>query len=384
MKKYLALAAGLFCLGQSAQRASAIIIIRDYSGMMNNPCPTNYTGTGEPIEIIDYEMDLLETQYPGTNHVLTLHFTWGSEGGYHVLNQQTNGLEVEGTIVINNDNNANHFSHFFTSDPRRHPEYTNYSEVSVMMNGIGPINAQRMYTANMPGPQADFQSEIGHEKRHALGMSIANTAFQAEAVDMDVDITSPRWFPSLSIPLQTNFYGVVAHFTYYPGGQTAITRMSGGNGPGWFVMDSDLDIIGNQQMCGYTNVCTNYVVLPTVAMSGWTSNSYTTNGSGPHKVITLTSSTPMISLSWTNPVGKYVLESCNTVKGGVWTTVTNVPTYSNYIYKVSLPITAGNKIFRLALRKNLPKVNMSHEPSLMMLAPAKDISKDIPYYRRDY
>lgn len=139
----------------------------------------------------------------GDNHTVNINFGWsnssdmGGSGvlGLHNLVAQSGSpnRETDAIIRFNRDFGTNWFA---DSTPTDNSEYNTFTETSNMRstnNGMQSINEGCVWTGATGDAlnHYDLVSVATHEIGHSLGLSSANTAFQAENGDFDIDVNIP-------------------------------------------------------------------------------------------------------------------------------------------------------------------------------------------------
>lgn len=170
-----------------------------------SPPAANSTGSGNLTTIFNAACDWWEAALVTSPYTLTLTYQWGPQSGgtlaAHSLVSQggTPNRETAGSITFDNDGTTDWY---IDSTPCNHSEYSTYTE-GTGNYGAGSMNDEMGWTGASGGAlnQFDLFRTALHEVGHALGLSSANTAFQAERGDNDVDVTAPRPFAGSALPL---------------------------------------------------------------------------------------------------------------------------------------------------------------------------------------
>jgi len=166
------------------------------------------TGSGNLATIFNAACDWWERTLVTSPHTLTLTYRWGPQSGgvlaAHTLNAQsgTPNRETAGTIVFDNDGSS---SWYLDPTPCNDSEWSTFTQNTSNYGG-GTLIDQAMWSGASGGASGnhDLFGVCLHEIGHSLGLSSANTAFQAERGDNDVDVTAPRPFPGSALPLNTS------------------------------------------------------------------------------------------------------------------------------------------------------------------------------------
>ena len=226
----------------AAPRASALTITLNNLGGV---APVTNVGGGTLAGLMAIGASLWEQAILDV-HALTINYTWGALGGttigLHSL--QTQGgvpnRETSANLTFDNDGTV---TWFVDATPTNASEYTTFATPSNDFGG-GVINTGRNYTGGTGfAVNTDLFSVVLHEIGHALGLSAANTSFQAECVDSDVDVTAPRPNAGSAIPT----FGCNAHINF------ANVLMNQSIGTGLRDLISAADILANCQISQFTN-----------------------------------------------------------------------------------------------------------------------------------
>ena len=241
----LAVAAAICIPADSAN--AQLTIVRNSTG---GTAPGNTAGGGDLDTIFNAACDWWEVALVTTPaHTLTLNYNWGPKSGSvlasHSLVSQggTPNRETEGNITFDNDGST---VWFVDPTPCDNSEFTTFTNNTGNYGG-GAMTDDVAWT----GPTGDAVGRYDlmrtalHEVGHALGLSSANVAFQAERVDGDIDVTAPRPYAGSALPLQATS----AHLTtcnFLMGGGCAST--------GQRRFPSEADLLANAQISQWPGI----------------------------------------------------------------------------------------------------------------------------------
>ena len=188
-------------------------------------------------------------------HVVTISFGWASLSGgtlgVHNLLTQGGSPNRETAAVIRFDNDSS-TSWFTDPTPFFSTEYTTFTPSSADLGG-GLMNVGRVWTGatGAASGRHDMMAVALHEIAHALGMSSANTSFQTENGDGDIDITAPLPFAGASISTTSGAHLDLVNANLFPSIPTSRRRLL-----------SEADILANAQISQFTNLNLNPVPEP--------------------------------------------------------------------------------------------------------------------------
>jgi len=234
-----------------AGQADALTIVRNFSG---GTASSNQNGGGSLVDIFNAAADVWEAAI-GDAHVLTLTYSWSNLGsgtlGQHSMGTQggTPHRETAGTIQFSNNSGIDWF---MDSSPFDHSEYGTYTESNANLGG-GTINTGRVYTGatGAASGNTDMMSVAMHEIGHALGMSGANTAWQTETGDGDIDVQGPRPFAGSVIPMVSGAHINIGTALMFPSIGTGLRR--------WVTA---ADILANAEVSEFNDLNLNPVPEP--------------------------------------------------------------------------------------------------------------------------
>ena len=221
------LATVIAALSFSQSADAQVTIIRNNTGGAQ---PASAVGGGDLTTIINEACDWWEATLITTPYTLTINYSWSGLGGgtlgVHSLLTQggTPNRETSCTIRFDNDGSS---VWFLDPTPCDNSEYTSGELLSSANFGGGVMNTGRRHnspTGNAVG-RHDLLTVALHEVGHALGLSSANTSFQAGNGDLDVDVTAPRPFPGSSIPTISGAHLNVTNSLMFPSVSSGLRRL---------------------------------------------------------------------------------------------------------------------------------------------------------------
>lgn len=176
-------------------------------------------GGGNLVDIFNAAADLWELALLSP-HSLTIEFGWqalgGSTLGVHSLIAQGGSPNRETFAVVRFDSDGSS-SFFADPTPRDNSEYGTFTAYNADLGG-GLMNVGRVWTGatGFAAGSIDLLSVALHEIGHALGLASANASFQAENVDLDVDLQGPRPFAGAAIPTVSGAHLNLVYALMYP------------------------------------------------------------------------------------------------------------------------------------------------------------------------
>lgn len=199
--------AGAGALLSASQFVQGINIIMSYQAGTSAP-PASDPGGTQLQAIMNYIEGFYEDVFEDT-HTITINYRWGTQPAgtlaAHTLNSQsgTPNRETAGTIVFSNT-----VSWFYDATPADNSEFNMTQTLWRDLTATQRNNFYSNFGANIPSTfeagftgtnnnsnpnvagNTDLLSVALHEVGHALGMSAANTATQAQTADGDYDFNS--------------------------------------------------------------------------------------------------------------------------------------------------------------------------------------------------
>ncbi len=213
------------------------------------------SGTGTLTSVFEAAADAWESVILD-DHVLSLNYGWQGLGGgilgVHNLTGQGGDphRETSGIIRFNNA-----FSWFADGTPTDHSEYNTFTQTNVMRStnaGMQLVNEGNVYTDATGNAlnRFDLLTVAIHEIGHALGLSGANTEFQDENLDQDIDVDFGQ-FDGLVIPTISGAHLNCATCSMFP-------SVSGNTRK----LISDLDVLANATISEFRDLDLQVVPEP--------------------------------------------------------------------------------------------------------------------------
>ncbi len=316
------------------QSAYAVHFNLQYLDIISNP-PTNCVGNASDITNVVTAAAKTWELAIGDNYEIIIQYWWGPGTSQCIIVDQggTPNRTIRAYIIFNNQ-----VSYNMDSCPLG--SLTNYTltERSVDLGG-GLMNYSRLYSSKWPvtnsiGQELEDPFKIAtHELGHSVGFNSFNPNFQAGIIPITnfngwgIGITAPTPFTGSVIPLQN---GTVPHTSYI---DNVITVTSGSGYPSDRFVPSELDMVIEAQMAGWTNL--NLELRPELTIG----EPFTTRESG-HNVTKVT-------ISWIQPIGTWQLQKCTNLQRNQWTDLNEPQFITGYgQYNVTTTVTK-NTYFRL-------------------------------------
>lgn len=231
----------------SISNASAMTIMTRFVG--GTP-PANTTGYGNLNEIVNAAARIWELAYTD-QIVVTLYYGWapiGDAGNHTAIELDSQGKrELSGVLMFDNSG-ATPF--YLDSTPYANEEYRQQSNAYEDLGG-GLINSARIFKnpAGQAMGRVDLLSVVLHEIGHAMGLSSANPSFVSQSRMGIIQLSQNLPYAGTMAPIAYNNSGIVAHFDVT---ELAYGCLMGGINSDERRMPSELDILANAQISGYT------------------------------------------------------------------------------------------------------------------------------------
>jgi hypothetical protein len=212
--------------------------------------PDNAVGGGNLDDIVNAAARIWESAYADPI-IITLYYGWapiGDAGNHTLLAQGDNpNREITGRILFDNSGTS---LFYLDPTPDFNEEYRRLTEEYEDL-GAGLINVGRIYRSPLEeaAGSIDLLSVALHEMGHALGMSSANYSFIDQSRDGILYISGGLPFNGTMIPLAYNNSGIIPHFD---ANEIAYGSVMSGINSDERRMPSELDIVANAQISGYT------------------------------------------------------------------------------------------------------------------------------------
>jgi hypothetical protein len=248
--------AGVVLLASTSDSSAGLVIVRNFGG---GAAPGNTAGGGNLVDVFNAAADWWEMAYPnpngnGTDFAVTINFAWLNIGGgtlaFHSLQAQGGVPNRETAANIRFDSDGSSVW-FLDPTPHLNEEYQTFTE-SAQDFGAGLINTGRIFTDPIGAAigRHDLLAVAKHEIGHALGLSAANTSYQAETgLDNDIDVLFAG-LPFIGSVIPTTNPGVNVFNAHLNIG-TALLFPS--IGTGIRRIQSGVDILANAQLSRFQN-----------------------------------------------------------------------------------------------------------------------------------
>ncbi|MBN2243093.1 MAG: hypothetical protein JW793_10415 [Acidobacteria bacterium] len=231
----------------SASESQALTIVTRFIG--GTP-PANASGSGNLTGIVEAAARIWESFYADPVTV-TLDYGWASipDAGNHIalgFNEQGN-QELFGMLLFDNSGKT---LFFLDPTPDSNEEYLQ-SDEELQNFGGGLINVARIFrqpTGTAAG-YLDLLSVVLHEIGHSMGMSVGNHAFAAQSAGGVILLSERLPFAGTMAPLEFNNSGYIPHFNVM---EVSYGCLMSGINADERRMPSELDILANAQISGYT------------------------------------------------------------------------------------------------------------------------------------
>jgi hypothetical protein len=257
------------CIGLGSSAASfGLTINRNFiaaggsfgSGLGNAAsAPTaNVAGGGDLVSIFNaaadcWEMTILD------NHTVNLTYGWqalsGGTLGVHVLTGQGGAPHRETSGVIRFDRDGSS-PMFLDSTPALREEYGALQQSTQNLGGGNMVTGRWFGSAvGAAAGRFDLFSIALHEIGHSLGLSSANTQFQAGNGDLDVDVTAPRPYAGASIPTISGAHLNLSNALMFPA--ASLSRR---------ILMSHADTVANAEISKFVNLNLDACIVPEPAV----------------------------------------------------------------------------------------------------------------------
>lgn len=244
----MVLALALTCT-LACEQAEADIILVDGGGSAH----ATAVGTGTLTSIMTAAAQAWETAIPELCVFdVTINYSWAALGGgtlgVHSLTGQSGGRETSANLRFDNDGSSVFYLDSDTSDSSEWSTFT----ASTADYGGGSMNSGLVYTGalGLAAGRFDLYSIALHEIGHALGLSSANLAFQAENADGDIDITTGP-YAGATLGTQNGAHLSISQSLMYPFFGASTRKLI-----------ADTDIWANAQISGWDMTAKNPVPEP--------------------------------------------------------------------------------------------------------------------------
>lgn len=240
--------ATVVAMGMVVPQATSLTIVRNFGG----GTASNTAGGGTLQTIFNAAADCWEAAILDT-HTVSLNYSWAALGGgtlgVHQLVSQGGVPHRETAATIRFDQST---AWFTDATPLAIEEYNTYTETTANLGGGNMIVGRNATGATGSAlGRFDLFTVALHEIGHSLGLSGANTAFQAENGNGQINITGPRPFAGAAINTVSGAHLNLSNALMFPSVSPSERNLF-----------SHADILANAQISQFTNLNLNAHPVP--------------------------------------------------------------------------------------------------------------------------